>query len=275
MSDSFTDGPPPRSVKLLEGEGWSCPGNNADAASCLKGVGAIDVGGTDRFRMQVTLPGLRDGGQFCSRTDLGLGEGAFLRTIVVQEAMRLLGVFDGTADGIDGPQTQRGVRALQNNLGLPQTGQIDEALLLALGVPTAQNAQSEPVCVQLPKMPPPPLQCDGRTAKNVSDSECACIYKSMTKSSKTSCSCTASKVFKSGTGCVDQPRDLPRSCAAGLTMVNGECATVSQAPARCDDLTTVKRGDTCACRYQDMRQTSRSQCSCPAGSKLVPGKGCL
>ena len=274
VSDSFTDGPKPRSVKLIDGEGWSCPGNNADAASCLKGVGNIAVGASDRFRMEVTLPGLREGGEFCNQADLGLGEGDFMRTIVVQEAMRLLGVFDGETDGIDGPNTQRGVRALQGNLGLEQTGQIDDGLLTALGVPMAQNANSEPICVQLPKMPPPPLQCDNRTAKNISDSACACIYKGMTKSSKTSCTCTAGKVFKAGKGCVEKPRDLPRSCAAGLTMINGECASVTTAPAQCDDRTTVKRGEACACRYRGMRQVSPSKCACPAGSKLIPGEGC-
>jgi len=69
-----------------------------------------------------------------------------------------------------------------------------------------------------------------------------------------------------------------------LTLTNNQaCVTVSDikmkvvdVPLKCDTATTIRRGNTCACRFDSMVRTSdNNACSCPAGTNLVAGKGCV
>ena len=259
VTDTFMSGPKVQKVSQTGGDGWSCPGNNADGASCLKGVGNISAGASDNFEMELNIAGLRKGGVFCNAASLGIGESDFMRTIVVQEAMRLLGIEGGPSDGKSGEQTKRGVRSLQSNLSLTQTGEIDDALLTALGVPMDMDARSEEVCVDLPPMPLPPLICDKRTARNISETACACRYERMFKSSKTSCSCEKGLNFVAGKGCVKKP-DRPKACPDGQTRINGDCAIVEEGPLQCDPKSTVARGDICACKFKGMKRLNARQC---------------
>ena len=162
-----------------------------------------------------------------------------MQTIVVQEAMNLMGYDGGPSDGKAGDQTRRGVRDLQERLGLEPTGEIDEKLLTSLGVPLGELARSEEVCVDLEPMPEPPLQCDARTTVTRSETQCGCRYDNMIKRNKTSCSCESGFTLKEGRGCV--PIDVPKALV-------------------CDAETTVKRGGECVCRRKDMQQISPTQC---------------
>lgn len=44
------------------------------------------------------------------------------------------GYYNGSVDGINGPQTQAAIKAFQHNKGLSETGNLDDATLKALGV---------------------------------------------------------------------------------------------------------------------------------------------
>ncbi len=43
----------------------------------------------------------------------------------------------------------------------------------------------------------------------------------------------------------------------------------------CNLRSTRPRGNRCSCRYDGMRKISPTQCVCPRGSRLVPGRGCV
>ena len=46
-------------------------------------------------------------------------------------------------------------------------------------------------------------------------------------------------------------------------------------PLRCDAVSTVKRGESCACRYDNMAASSSTSCQCVKGFELMNGKGCV
>jgi peptidoglycan hydrolase-like protein with peptidoglycan-binding domain len=52
----------------------------------------------------------------------------------VQQVLAQLRLYDGTVDGINGPQTREAVMHYQRVVGLDQTGRIDEELLRHLGI---------------------------------------------------------------------------------------------------------------------------------------------
>jgi hypothetical protein len=52
----------------------------------------------------------------------------------VQDSLNRLGYSAGSADGVLGPQTRDAIADFQNDRGMPATGQIDGALLRALGL---------------------------------------------------------------------------------------------------------------------------------------------
>jgi len=52
----------------------------------------------------------------------------------VQSALQQQGYYRGSVDGTYGPMTRRALLEFQGNNGLPQTGQIDEETLGALGL---------------------------------------------------------------------------------------------------------------------------------------------
>tara|TARA_R110002096_G_scaffold145223_4_gene302731 strand:- start:2329 stop:2565 length:237 start_codon:yes stop_codon:yes gene_type:complete len=54
----------------------------------------------------------------------------------VQAMLAAFGYYTGTIDGLDGPMTRSAISRFQAARGLPVTGQIDDALLTALGLAT-------------------------------------------------------------------------------------------------------------------------------------------
>ncbi len=56
----------------------------------------------------------------------------------VQRVMSGLGIYGGAVDGLKGPVTRAAVRSYQETVGLPPTGEIDEALLARLGLAEPQ-----------------------------------------------------------------------------------------------------------------------------------------
>ena len=102
----------------------------------------------------------------------------------------------------------------------------------------------------------PPLVCDRATAV-AKGGACQCRYERMVKRDRASCACTRGYDFVAGKGCVKRVvKDTPK-------------------PVACDAKTTVKRGDSCACRYKGMDRRNATSCACPKGSALVAGVGCV
>ena len=69
----------------------------------------------------------------------------------IQVELRRLGMYGGLLDGLNGPATERGVRAYQRARGLPETGDIDTALLARLAMDTGADVDNLP---PLPPLPP-------------------------------------------------------------------------------------------------------------------------
>ncbi|WP_199270396.1 peptidoglycan-binding domain-containing protein [Stappia indica] len=77
----------------------------------------------------------------------------------VQMELRRLGMYGGLLDGLNGPATERGVRAYQRARGLPETGDIDTALLARLAMDTGAGVDN------LPPLPPlPPQTAPGQSS---------------------------------------------------------------------------------------------------------------
>lgn len=67
---------------------------------------------------------------------------------MVQTVLKELSIYNGKVDGLSGPQTRGAITAYQKIIGLPQTGQIDRALLAQLSGQAVGNA---PVIAQAPQ----------------------------------------------------------------------------------------------------------------------------
>ncbi|WP_054308877.1 peptidoglycan-binding protein [Mesorhizobium sp. 1M-11] len=52
----------------------------------------------------------------------------------VQSVLKDIGYYDGTLDGLTGPATRKAIEAYRQKMGLPVSGNIDEALLDQLGI---------------------------------------------------------------------------------------------------------------------------------------------
>lgn len=59
---------------------------------------------------------------------------------MVQTVLKELSIYDGKIDGLSGPQTRGAIATYQKIIGLPETGEIDRALLAQLSGQTAGNA---------------------------------------------------------------------------------------------------------------------------------------
>ncbi|TRD16259.1 DUF5979 domain-containing protein [Palleronia caenipelagi] len=243
LTDRVIEGPAPTAARLVEGEGWTCPGVSEGALTCLNGTLSLPAGRSDRVAVNVTLPGLREGGQYCNRVMTGLGDDPTLQTLVVQQAMGLMGIDVGPTDGKAGPRTEEGVRELQERLGQEPTGQIDGSLLTALGVPSLDTLQKAEACVPLPPMPAPPLACHPATSVKRGEA-CVCRYSGMVQKTQTSCGCKSNSVLIEGKGCIIRDRAKPDPLPV----------------RRCDPQTTVQRGEACVCRFKGMRRISPTQC---------------
>lgn len=81
----------------------------------------------------------------------------------VQGILQQLGLYDGTVDGLTGPQTAQAVRRYQEIVGLPQSGEIDVALLEELtrspaivsAIPTPRPPRATPPPAASPVVVPP------------------------------------------------------------------------------------------------------------------------
>ncbi len=87
---------------------------------------------------QESLPRVSKGADMCSCGDLHrlwLEEPRMVGEHVqdLQEGLKVAGYYNGTADGVFGPGTDRAVRAFQAGVGLPQDGIVDMAVWMALG----------------------------------------------------------------------------------------------------------------------------------------------
>lgn len=82
----------------------------------------------------------------------------------IQMELRRLGMYGGLLDGLNGPATERGVRAYQRARGLPETGDIDTALLARLAMDTGADVDN------LPPLPPLPPQTTPQTVPGQSSS---------------------------------------------------------------------------------------------------------
>lgn len=81
----------------------------------------------------------------------------------IQVELRRLGMYGGLLDGLNGPATERGVRAYQRARGLPETGDIDTALLARLAMDTGAEVDN------LPPLPPlPPQTAPGQSSSGSS-----------------------------------------------------------------------------------------------------------
>jgi uncharacterized repeat protein (TIGR01451 family) len=70
----------------------------------------------------------------------------------------------------------------------------------------------------------------------------------------------------------------PAECYAGRTQpVTAAPALVPPRPRgpACDPVTTVARGNVCACRYPRMKRLSARACACPRGTRFEPERGCV
>jgi hypothetical protein len=251
------------------GAGWSC--NLAgDAASCINGNLSLAPGASSSVALDVTVQGQPEGGTFTNCGSIGASDDPTAQAMIVQTALTLMGVDIGAVDGKPGKRTRAAVADLQKQLGLEATGEIDGALLSALGVPMARQAEKSCVTVDLPQMPRPPLQCEKATTKLV-EGACACRFKNMYQADKTSCGCVKGTKFVAGEGCI-KTRDKPKEDTPKAL--------------KCDPNSTVLRNGKCQCREEGMEKISKTACAkpkkkqpdlriCPNGLPEIPGIGCV
>lgn len=269
MGDAFDAGMV--TAVSANGAGWSC--NLAgDAASCINGNLSLAPGASSSVALEVTVKGQPEGGTFTNCGSIGANDDPTAQAMIVQTALTLMGVDIGAVDGKPGKRTRAAVADLQKQLGLEPTGEIDDPLLGALGVPMAGQGDKSCVTVDLPPMPRPPLQCEKATTRLV-DGECACRFKNMYQADKTSCGCVKGTEFVAGEGCIklrEKPKDKPKDKPATL---------------KCDPNSTVLRNGKCQCREEGMERVSKTACAkpkkkreikiCPNGLPEIPGVGCV
>ncbi|MDO6456256.1 peptidoglycan-binding domain-containing protein [Celeribacter halophilus] len=68
---------------------------------------------------------------------------------------------------------------------------------------------------------------------------------------------------------------LPLQDKGASSCVTATLPAMPAPPLRCDAVSTVKQGETCACRYDNMFASSATSCQCVKGYELVSGKGCV
>ncbi|KAG1648495.1 hypothetical protein GQR58_029786 [Nymphon striatum] len=280
LNDSFGS-PKPRDVRTTGQDGWDCLRSDGLGTSCLNGSAVIEPGASSSLTMGLTLPGLTRGGSFENCAAIGMGDSDFQRATIVQSVMQRLDIDGGPVDGAPGPKTRQGVRILQERLGLEPTGQIDETLFAALGVPAVDAEAQSCVTAELPPIPMPVVTCKPGQKKN---SKGQCYTPEVV--------CRDGQVKNSKGQCYTPKKDEPRACAAGQKRNSkGQCYTPKKTCPKgqklnsknqcytprptCDAKSTVRRGDGCACRYRGMTKVTASRCVCSNGSPIVPGAGCI
>jgi hypothetical protein len=68
---------------------------------------------------------------------------------------------------------------------------------------------------------------------------------------------------------------LPLQKTGAVSCVSATLPVMPAPPLQCDAATTVKQGESCACLYGNMTQSSATSCQCVKGFELIKGKGCV
>ena len=68
---------------------------------------------------------------------------------------------------------------------------------------------------------------------------------------------------------------LPLQDKGAVSCVTATLPAMPEPPLICEAVSTVKQGETCACRYDNMFASSNTSCQCVKGFELVSGKGCV
>ena len=258
LSDTFGT-PKPRGINNVSGEGWDCASKGNTSATCLNSELELEAGESSSVAMSLTIPGFASGGSTQNCAAVGISQDRFERATALQTIMNARGIDAGPIDGVPGRKTRAGLKELQAQLGLPETGELDDAVFEQLGIPVARDAQSC-VSVDLPHMPPPPLVCDQRTTR-LKAGACECRYSKMFQRNKTSCGCVKGTEFVAGEGCIKRkPAAKKKPQSTNLV---------------CNRATTVTRGGACACRYSNMQRANATSCKCVSGTEFVAGEGCI
>ncbi len=286
MNDTVTAGPTPSAVSQTGGAaGWSCLTGNSGGATCVNGALQLLPLARSTVGIEMTVPGQRDGGSLTNCVAPGVPQDPVQRIKLAQQAMLSAGYDVGRVDGAFGPRSRRALVALQQRLGLAQTGEISPELFVALGIPDASTAAPACVTVDLPPMPrpvvadckagqkrnskgvcyTPEVNCPSGQVKNSrgvcytpKPDEAACP-RGQRKNSKGVCytpeiSCPQGQRKNSKGQCYTPRAD----CKAGQKRNSkGECYTPRP---RCDPNSTVARGGRCVCRNKGMKQISPTRC---------------
>ncbi len=87
----------------------------------------------------------------------------------VQAVLRDLDFYGGQVDGITGPNTRKAIEAYRKTVGLPVTGDIDDALLEQLGTATAGIAPRQPIPV--PRIAPERLAPEAKPSTSANGAD--------------------------------------------------------------------------------------------------------
>lgn len=239
-----------------------------DGAFCLTGDASIPAGGEIFILLKTTHPDT-SAPTFENCASLGAGSDPMAQAMVVQTALKLMGKYEGGIDGQIGRKSRAAIGELQTQLGLPETGAVDQALLDGLGVPN--GGPEACVTVDLPSLPRP--QCDkGTTVPKGGD--CLCKFKNMYQKDDTSCGCVKGTKFSPSKGCLKPRQDEISKPKPNNPKPSGP---------NCDPATTTAQGGTCVCLRQDFVPSSPTQCApkdfvkrdCPKDHTFIKGLGCV
>ncbi|WP_373235938.1 hypothetical protein [Cohaesibacter celericrescens] len=277
ITDQFAQ-PAPIDASVIRGEGWQCSKPKAGSFSCLHERLIIQPGKTVTVTTQMQLAGQTRDVRYNNCAMLGVGSTDRQQITVVQLSMKSRDIVSGGVDGLMGPNTRKGLRELEEQLGLAVTGEISPELFDALGTPMADTSglscapvvlksmalppvydvspiEEEPAIIILP---PDPVEAMGPTCDRATTvkrgNRCVCRYDRMRKASQTECACPRGTRFVKGQGCLER----------------------RQPPAlRCDRRTSVAMDGRCECRFEFMHKTSPTACRCNPGGRFVRNQGCV
>lgn len=184
---------------------------------------------------------------------------------LVQTALTQLGFDPGPIDGQIGAKTRAATTAFSAQYGIETQDPLSPAFLSLLGLNAVKDSDpsNDQSCATTLVAATDPPGCDASTAV-FKDGACACRYARMrTNRDGLSCSCVAGTRFIPNEGCIKTPRNT-----GGTPIIKDDSP-----PLKCDPASTVKRGDTCVCRYKGMIRLSPSLCLCRNGERPTGG-GC-
>lgn len=262
LDDSF--GAPKPTSLTTSGAGWECMRTDGLGSSCLIGSASLEPGQSTSLVMTTVIPSSPTGAKFDNCVAVGISQSDFLRASVIQTVMQRLGIDGGPVDGAPGRKTRQGIRQLQERLGQAPTGEIDDALFAAVGLPSAVNAEKVCITVDLPPVERP-VRCAPPKVKN---SKGVCYTPRVDTPSK---ECRSGQRLNSKGQCYTPDVSCPQGQKQNS---KGQCYTPKKATS-CDSRSTVQRGEGCACRYSNMRKTTARACVCRnTGLAPIRGVGC-